>query len=673
MHTLSLSEGERQATRAGIPRKDMLLVVVEHPSLAFDSTQVQTILEQLSVRLSQVLDLESGQRLFSKIETAGRTIKGDEHFRADGATLLLAYSALPITQSENALRGVATHLNAIDAEHDQVTLHYLSDGTLKAEIFDLIHQDLDRSLLVTLPITLFVLRWAFGAWAGAFLVILGAIISLVGALGAAAIVSHLGSPVSATASQLVVLLVLAVGVDYGLFLFLRIREEARRGLDIERAISRALSSTGRAVFWSGLTVAVSVMGLLLMGDSVLASMAHVSLLAVFITMLGSLWALPAAIKLFPQVLRSASTRPTASGTPVVLAYTLNHPKSAFLISLLVLMCIGSAAYFLRLGTTIEPKLMPVSMQLHKAQAKLAHYFPNFDGVDFSVLISSPQGGLEEIDEAIDDFVTELLENTAIKGPVSVEIAEPNSIRRLQFIVRGSANDTQNQKIVHWVQEDLLPKLEQRGSFKTELTGTLPYVVGEIERHQMRLPLVVVAVLVLSMLFLLVAFRSVVVPVKAVLLNILSCTAAFGILVWVFESQLVPGWDLGVVECFVPALLFCILFGLSMDYHVLVLSRIYEGTQRGMPIREAVEHGVAHTWKPITSAALIMVSVFAVIACVQLPIMRQLGFGLTVAVILDATVVRSVLLPASMLLLGKWNWYLPKALERLPQLKTFSED
>ena len=200
------------------------------------------------------------------------------------------------------------------------------------------------------------------------------------------------------------------------------------------------------------------------------------------------------------------------------------------------------------------------------------------------------------------------------------------------------------------------------------SGLLPFVIEETARYQSNTPKVILVVLALSAIFLLVAFRSIAVPVKALILNLLSTGASFGVLVSLFQFGLVPTWKYGVIEGFVPALLFSILFGLSMDYHVFLISRIQENVRLGDSTAVAVTRGINSTYRTITSAALIMAGVFGIIATLELSIMKQLGVGLAIAVILDATVVRSLLLPASMVLLGRLNWYFPKCLEWVPKLK-----
>ena len=223
-------------------------------------------------------------------------------------------------------------------------------------------------------------------------------------------------------------------------------------------------------------------------------------------------------------------------------------------------------------------------------------------------------------------------------------------------------------VIEDIRKDLAPRLLENSGITVGVSGNLPFVVDEKARYTERTPWVLGAVVLVSAIFLLIAFRSIAVAIKAMLLNLLSTGASFGLMVLLFQHQIVDAWQYGVIESFVPALLFSILFGLSMDYHVFLLSRIQEEAMHGGSTADAVQRGISATSRTITSAALIMAGVFAIIATLELPVMKQLGVGLAIAVVLDATIIRSLLLPASMVLLGKWNWYLPSWLQWLPRVR-----
>ncbi len=687
--TLLKNPGERLAYENGYPPKDSLILVLRHQQFATTDSafvagrdSIVQMLQAFKGAAEPGGSTRSATRVFSRVQTAGNTMLDESAFVSEDAHALLVKADThdSVDLAAGNLRRLPELLQRWQQEHPGFLVSYISSGTADGEVFSLIARDLDRSLIYTLPLTLLVLIWAFGSVVAALVPLFMAVVSLFSSLGVSAFFSHVVGPISGTASQLVVLLVLAVGIDYSLFIISRVREEVSNGKSYEAAIAAARVSTGLAVLWSGLTVGVSLVGLLLMQDSVLTSMAVVSILAVAITVAGSVGVLPSLLLLLGGRIEqgriklgwvSSSASDPKSGNELLarwLSLSVNHPVKVLLLGGASLLILTSFAGELRLGSTIDPEIMPASMQSTAAFSVLKQNFPKLAGGDFSVVLSAPN--LDELEEqgALQPFFEAILENEAVHGPIAIDRSADLTGARFNYVAAGSWNNPVTQLFIDRLRAQVIPQLLSPLGVQAHLSGTLPYVVDDTERYVARTSMVFGIVLVLSVLFLLVAFRSLVVPVKAVLLNILSTTASFGVLVLVFQHSNLPGWQHGVIEGFVPALLFSILFGLSMDYHVFLLSRVREEVERGVDTEQAVKRGILATAGAITSAALIMVSVFLVIAMLELPIMRQLGVGLAVAVFLDATIVRSLLLPASMVLLGKWNWYLPKSLNWLPRVK-----
>lgn len=669
--------GERLALKAGIVPHDELVLIITHPTLHNDQPAFLKIRDEIVHELRESQGAASGAKLFSNVQTAGYApIEDLDHIYLSNDKRGLLIQARTVATLDNAadeLEAFPQQVKVWERKYPEFSFWYLSQGTSDAETLDLIHRDLDRSLVYTIPLTLCILLWAFGSF-GAALIPLGvALVSLVGALGSAAILSQLFGPISATASQLVVLLVLAIGVDYPLFVVNRVREEVRRGSSYPVAVAHARTHTGIAVFWSGLTVAISLMGLLLMDDSILTSMALVSITAVVVTAGGILWGLPSLLLLMDRrvewgkvrnIERSKESMPPGRW----LGLSLRRPVLVVIVGLLALLAAGGFATKLRLGNTFEPELLPQSLQGTKAFEVLEKRFPDLSGSDFAVVLQGTRLDALDDDGALQPFIEAILSFPQVRGPTQIDRSEDQKVARYGFFALGSTNDPDNKRIISKIREDLMPRLLLPLGVTGFVTGTLPYVVDENVRYLERTPLVFAAVLMLSMIFLLVAFRSVVVPVKAIILNLLSTGATFGILVILFQLSGAHHWHFGVIEGFVPALLFSILFGLSMDYHVIMLARVSEEVSRGRSTRDAVAYGITETSGAITSAAAIMISVFIVIASLELPVMKQLGVGLAVAVFIDATIIRTVLLPASMLLLGRINWYLPRFLEWMPRVR-----
>jgi RND superfamily putative drug exporter len=490
--------------------------------------------------------------------------------------------------------------------------------------------------------------------------------SLSCSLGLAAIFSHLLFPISATAAQLVVLLVMAVGTDYSLFLITRVRQEVADGAGYREAVLEARGTTGVAVFWSGVTVAASLMGLLLARDSILSSMAIVAVLSVIVALIYTLYVLPSVLILAGRFLEwgTLRARHSNSGKSVMSSFILwstRNPKTALCCSSLLLAALGAFCLQIKLGSTMQPELLPRRMPSSQLAHDLRQFFPEAAGADLTLIFHAPSLGKLEEDGALQDFIDEFEAREQVRGPVSVEWSDDQSTARYQYSIRGSSLDSENERLVLDVKERMIPAHLLSRNIQGFLSGKLAYDIDQELKYRKVNFAVFSSILLVSLAFLLFAFESVVIPIKALILNLLSSAAAFGLLVLLFQKY---GWRYGVVESFVPALLFAILFGLSMDYHLFLISSIKEEVDRGKSTRLAVESAISRTYGVISSAATIMASVFLVISFLDLPLMKQLGLGLAFAVILDATLIRCILLPASVVLLGEMNWYLPQNVKRM---------
>jgi len=658
----------------GVPPTDTVLLVLRSSTLRVGEKSFDAGKERLVEKLREFRS-EDGAFVFGAVRTIGHNEGGDEMFEsADGhAYLLIATTKVSLDRAAEAFSGISTLFDSFRAEFPEFELKYVSDGTMANEIFSLIDRDLDRSLFYTLPLSLGILYWAFGSFYAACLPLGVALVSLAASLGAAAAVSRLLGPVNATASQLVVLLVLALGVDYSLFILARTREERRRGLSHEEAVIKARKTTGRTVLWSAATVALSLFGLFLMNDSVLRSMAVVSIIAVVFTALGSVGVIPSILLLNPRFSESSPRSLKISSGKRWLLISLRHPLLVFLLIGGLMGAVSAYALQMRLGSTIDPRLLPVTLESNGGRLAVERNFPDVLGTDFSLVIEGAQLGSIEFEDKFQSVLDELHEDEHVRGPIAVTRNPTETATRYAFLATGDSNGAAARNLITNIRQNILPKLEALTGTRGYLSGRLPYIIDDAERYRSRSPVVFFAVLSLSGCLLLLAFRSIVVPIKAILLNLLSTCTAFGVIVYIFQVSSVVPWHYEIVEGFVPALLFSILFGLSMDYHLLLLGRIREEYAHGKQMSEAIADGISSASGAITSAALIMVAVFGVIACLELPVMKELGVGLSVAVALDATLVRSMLLPASMKLLGKANWYLPRWLSWIPDMRVAELD
>ena len=568
----------------------------------------------------------------------------------------------------------------IKASYPTYPIHALNNTLANNEISTLINGGLDASLRLTIPLTFLILLLAFGAVVAAVVPLVLAVTALLAAFGILGLYSQLVSAVSPYASQLVVLIGLAVSVDYSLFMLTRFRTERRHGRDKMVAIHVASSTAGRAVFFSGLAVMISVAGLFLLDDPLFRSMAIGTISVVFVAVIGSLTFLPATLAILgdgvnrlrlPVVGRD---REEGSGLWAVLVRAvMRRPIIAAAGTALVLIAIASPVTRLHMGQA-DFTSFPDSLDGVQAVNLLNAKWPSGSNLDLSIVVtradeSPTKAAMARLNDAV-------LAIPGLGGPPTTNISADGHVAFVSYKMGGGSNDLRNQDIVRQVRSSVIPTaFAGAPGVRALVTGEAAYTLDVVDFYAHGMPLVMAFVLTLSFLLLLIAFRSVVIPIKAILLNLLSTGAAFGLLVVVFQEGWLAdfiGFKPGPIEGFVPVFIFTILFGLSMDYHVFILTRIKEARDRGLPSNEAVARGIAITSGTVTSAAAIMVVVFGVFVTLPLTIIKQLGFGLAVAVLIDATVVRSILLPASMRLLGDWNWWLPPFLRWLPHVTIEAE-
>jgi len=566
-------------------------------------------------------------------------------------------------------------LDELRAAHPGLEIHALNNALANNEIAELINSGLDKSLVLTLPITFVILLIAFGAFVAALVPLVLAVTSLLGAFGVLALYSQTVAAVSPYASQLVVLIGLAVAVDYSLFMVTRFRTERRHGRSKLGSIEASSATAGRAVFFSGLAVTISIGGLFLLDDPLFRSMAIGTIAVVLISVVGSLTFLPATLAILGDGVNRGRIpivgreRPEGSGIwATIVRAVMRRPVISFLVSGGLLVVLALPVIRLHLGQG-DFSSFPDSLDSVQAINLLNAKYPTGVGLDFNVVVTHADE--QTTKDAIAKLGPAIAAIPGIGGPADVVMAADGKTASVNFKMPGDPNDLRNQDIVRQVRSSVIPTAFAGASDARALvTGDAAYTLDVANFYLRGMPEVIAFVLSLSFLLLLVAFRSIVIPIKAILLNLLSTGAAIGLMVVVFQEgwlQGVLGFKPGPIESFVPVFIFTILFGLSMDYHVFILTRIKEARDHGMTSNEAVARGISITAGTITSAAAIMVCVFAVFLTLPLTVIKQLGFGLAVAVFIDATIVRSILLPATMRLLGEWNWWLPRWLNWLPHV------
>jgi putative drug exporter of the RND superfamily len=365
-------------------------------------------------------------------------------------------------------------------------------------------------------------------------------------------------------------------------------------------------------------------------------------------------------------------RPAGSGFWArLVSVVMSRPVMTTILSATVLIAAAFPVTRMRTGTT-EITGLPASIDGIAAIKLVNEKFPLGQNLRLDVVVTGADRA--DTQEALETLKTRVLQIPGVDGPVTGRPSQDGTAQLVTFQLEGGRNDEANRVIVREVRNELRPEVFG----PLEASGVHMYVAGQtaatldiVGVYDSATPRIFLFVLGLSFLLMLIAFRSIVIPIKAILLNLLSTAAAFGVMVLVFQEGwfaaplgIEPG---GVIESWVPIFVFTILFGLSMDYHLFILTRIKEARDRGLSSRAAVARGISVTSGTITSAASIMVVVFAVFVTFKFVFIQQLGLGLAVAVFIDATLIRSVLLPATMTLLGDWNWWLPRWLGWLPKI------
>ena len=539
--------------------------------------------------------------------------------------------------------------------------------------------DLKKAGLLSIPVTLIILIVVFGALVAAGIPLLLALTAIVATFGLVALPSAL-IPIDEVTYELILLIGLAVGVDYSMFYLKREREERAAGRSEEAALEAAAATSGRSVLISGLTVIIAMSGMFLAGVQGMSAFAVGTILVVAVAMLGSLTVLPATLSWLgdrvdrgrvPLVSRLRRDDGEGRVWGTIVAAVLRRPVVSVVLAGGLLLALAVPALQLR---TIQPgvETFPQSLPAVQTYNRIQAAFPGSE-IPAEVVVRADDVNSPAVQEAIGQLEWRALSSGQMHQPITVEVNEGGTVATVALPVDGKGTDAASEAALATLRDDIVPTtVGGLPNAEVGVTGMTAQSKDFNDKLGSVAPLVFGFVLLLAFLLMLFAFRSLVIAVKAIVLNLLSIAAAYGVMVLVFQH----GWGKGIlgfestagIDAFLPIFMFVILFGLSMDYHVFIISRIREAYDRGMSTDRAIAHGIKTTAGVVTSAAIVMVCVFAVFATLSMLIFKQFGVGLAAAILIDATIVRAVLLPATMKLLGDWNWYLPRWLEWLPDLK-----
>ena len=539
--------------------------------------------------------------------------------------------------------------------------------------------DLKQAGILSVPVTLIILLVVFGALVAAGIPLLLALSAIVATFGLIALPSE-WVPIDETVYEVILLIGLAVGVDYSMFYLKREREERAAGRSAEAALEAAAATSGRSVLISGLTVIIAMAGMFLAGIQGMSAFAVGTIIVVAVAMLGSLTVLPAVLsKLGDRVERGRvplvgrfGRYKTGGGLWCwIVSRVLRRPVVSAVLAGGLLVALAVPALQLRpvqAGVETYPQDLPAIQTYNRIQAA----FPGSE-IPAGVVIKAPDIAAPEVQQAIAELKRRALATGRMHEPVTVEVNPAGTIATVAIPVDGNGTNEASEAALAALRDDVVPAtVGALPDTEVGVTGMTAQSKDFTDKLKSVAPLVFGFVLFLAFALMLVAFRSLVIAAKAIVLNLLSIAAAYGVMVLVFQH----GWGKGIlgfestagIDSFLPIFMFVILFGLSMDYHVFILSRIREAYDRGLTTERAIAHGISSTAGVVTSAAIVMVCVFSVFATLSMLIFKQFGVGLAAAILIDATIVRAVLLPATMKLLGDWNWYLPKWLNWLPQVE-----
>jgi uncharacterized membrane protein YdfJ with MMPL/SSD domain len=542
------------------------------------------------------------------------------------------------------------------------------EDVVDADFEETAAKDLQTGELYGIALALLILLVVFGALVASVVPIVVAISSIVVALGLTALVGQLFT-LSFFTVEMLVMMGLAVGIDYSLYVLSRFREERAGGREKVDAITRAGAKASRAVVFSGIAVVLGLVGMFLVPQTIFRSLATGAMLVVLTSVVATLTLLPAVLSLLGDRVNALRVPlPGRGGRGVwarVADAVMRRPRISLAAGTAVLVALAIPYLGINTGSS-GVSTLPDSFQSKRAFERLEDAFGPQRTATADIVVA---GDVDS--EAVDRAVASLsarLRNDDRFGELSTTRNEAGDATLISAAVDGDPMGKRAVSAVRDLRGEYIPEAFRGVPAEALVTGA---TAGEIDfydiadRYQ---PIVVGFVLGLSFLLLLLAFRSIVVPAVAIAMNLLSVGAAYGLLVVVFQHGIGAGLlgfqQVDTVEAWLPLFLFTILFGLSMDYHVFMLSRIRERYEQSGETGDAVSFGIRSTARIITGAALIMVAVFGGFAAGELVMFQQMGFGLGVAVLLDATLVRSVLVPSAMKLLGPWNWYLPRPLRRL---------
>jgi RND superfamily putative drug exporter len=560
--------------------------------------------------------------------------------------------------------------------------HVVGQATLFNEFQEIIEEDIQKGESIGILVALVVLVVVLGAVVAGLLPIGLAIFSIAIAMGLTALAGF-AFDFSFFVQNMITMIGLAVGIDYSLFIVARYREERLHGREKLEAIARSGGTANRAVFFSGMTVVLALIGMFIIPTTIFRSLAAGAIFVVIVAVAAALTLLPAILALMGDKVNALRVRKNAgrveAGTGFwdrITRVVMARPVVSLVLAGGFMMLLALPFFSMQTGTA-GVSTLPDDLEAKRAFTLLEE---NFAGglTDPTLIVIDGDVGSPDVQAAISDLQASIADDPRFGTPGVIEANPAGNLGVLSIPLSGDVYSDASVEAVRDLRSEFVPAAFDGVDAVALVGGETAFNVDFFDVAETYTPIVFAFVLGLSFILLTVVFRSIVLPVKAIILNLLSVGAAYGMVVMFFQDGVGPAFVKDIasalsfpqvesIEAWLPLFLFSVLFGLSMDYHVFLLSRIRERFDYTGNNTESVAYGLRTTGGLITGAAIIMVAVFGGFAAGRLAPLQQMGFGLAVAVFLDATIVRSVLVPSSMKLLGNINWYLPSWLEWLPKV------
>ncbi len=669
---------DESATGSGESKRgDLIVEAAGYPDEAKEQVLVQGKSADDPAVTAAVRDVASRLERIEGIAEVERPLASK-----DGRSVLVSFTMRGTDdEAEKLVEQPLAAVAAAQTAHPSVRVEQFGEVSATKAIAAQDAKDGKQSQLISNGLLLIILLAAFGAVVAAGLPLV---------LGASAVAAAVGliGPVSqlyalpADVADLMVIIGLAVGVDYAMFYSRRVMEERDRGRSVEAAVQIAAATSGRAVLISGMTVLTAMAGLLFAGNPIFVGFGIGTMLVVAVAMIGSLTFLPAMLAFLSRknwlekgrvpfvTKRRHANKGESRVWAAILSRVLKRPLVSTVIAggLLVALTLPALGIqFKNPGFDGYSRSQPVIQTYDRLQAA----FPG-GAVPATTVIKADDVTAPPVQAAIKELHDRALATGQLSEPSHVEINPAKTVAVVALSAKGSGTDAASERSLEVLRNEVVPAtVGKLPGADVAVTGVTAGSKDFNDAMTASAPIVFAFVLSLAFILLLVTFRSIVVPIKAIVLNLLSVGAAYGILKLVFQDghgeKLLDFQSVGGIAPVIPLFLFVILFGLSMDYHVFILSRVREAVNRGMSNDDAVAHGLKSTAGVVTSAALVMVAVFGSFTVGSDQLAKQIGLGLAAAILIDATIIRAVLLPATMKLLGERNWYLPTRLNWLPKL------